>query len=1160
MRGNFRKIWAVLLLFSCLGSSDGHAQRLPWPAVDPLAEAAYLDILPEMQHGRHGKSQAMWLAGAKAFSQHPSDQLLFLLGLGNTLRMRAKFAESLACYHLCQDRYKTLLAQNPTAKALLVEGYADLAFEYNQVSTRQAAIDACTKVHALLPADSPRKTILARKIAVLCRILKQFELADKWLATAQATDNGLCGESAQLRCELAYAAIKKDSFDLAETHFEAARQLMAACGNVLQEDWITYYFYVSELHSAQSSTFSTSLAEMEAAENALKAAVKIGETHPEVVSNLLYVCQGKLAKLRSELGDFAGAVPYAESSVNGQVGRDIFPRGISQAYTHLGDIHHYLGHFEQALNCYQQAWLWLHNSNEIGQGTYFSRLANYAQELINIGKFTEGEKHMHDAIAGFVAKSPDDYTRLGKQYENLGIGYLLQRKNEAAISAFQNALCNYEMTNAVSWPDHCYSQVQLAVAYKAVGNLEMAHAHLDKSRMELAKISPNNPMERAIVLEVITDFYIQEGNFGEAFNLNDLFMREMVGPTAVMGKDSLECPNLDKSVSPWHTLAAASQKASILWGRYRETHDLRYLHANLACSQKALAKLRKLRQEHNNEQEKLRVNQYWQTLFEKAMRAAMELHAQTHSPEHLQTAFEIAEQSRAMLLMEAVLDNHVLETNAQSASLADRRQRTQTRIMRLRQAINASASSSGDMASLTSELLAAENELDRIMEEIKAANPKYSDLVNAFDVVTVAELQPQLQRAQRGLVEYFYGDSAIHAMVVTPDTFFVHTFHPDAAFNNTLESLTRSLHQKPELVGEKAAQAFASQSQTILKAIWQPIAAYLPRAVTVIPDGPLSFISFEALADSVPAKPPFGFQHLGYLLERHTISYDYSATFLARHQYRPAPRRNNVLAIAPSFGENPNVAPLPESVNGVRKLAGDFPEVNALLENAGTKRAFLEHAPQSAIIDLATHGRYDHKNFLNSCIYFSPDGSGDSILLLNELYTLNLPAQLAILEACETGLGDYQQGEGVMSLARGFTYAGCRSVLMSLWEVAECPSTRTIMGDFFNNLADSLPRDEAIAKAKRDFLNQLRLEKGYAIDQTHPYYWSELVMIGDNSPLPIAKPQQSWTMTLLGFAGIVFTLAVGAWIGRKRYLLAKAKRNAVQGLNTANSGMAASRS
>jgi CHAT domain-containing protein/tetratricopeptide (TPR) repeat protein len=1132
---DFRRILAGLLLWGCLTGVKVHATAIPWQPHDPAVFHAYDKIEAKMRLGQHAVAETLWFSAITRFSTDPHDQLIFVLGLGNQLRLRAKFEDAFACYQVCQTKFKEILTNQPEAQAALLEGYADLAFEGPQKPARLKAIETCSAIFSKMPFNAPRKAVLARKIAVLCRLTKDYFAADKWLDTAQELDQGPPSESALLQLEIAHQAFKDGDFAKCANQLMRADSAMREANGVLQEDWITYHFYATELHYATGSTPTTSLVALEKAEKACKAAVDIGERFPEVVPNLLYVCYGKYAKIRAELGDYAGAIPFAEKSVDGQVKRRISPRGISQAYSFLGEFHHYIGNFEQALNYYRQAWLSLMHVRDI-EDIYITRLANYAQELINLQEFADGEKYMTQAIDGFVAKFPDDYARLGKQHSNLGIGYLEQAKFEEAILSFENAVCNFERAVSMPWADHCYALIHLAKAQHAAGNWEEATANLERSLADLGYIPVVNRMDRAMVLEVVTEFLIETEKFEDALKVNHRFMHEMVGYSA-LGIDALNCPNLDHSVSPWHTLTAVSQKADILWGRYRETKDVNFLQASLACSQKALAKLRKLRQEHNNEQEKLRINKYWHTLFENAMRAAMELHHISQSPVYLTTAFEIAEQSKAMLLMEAVLDNQVLESNAQTAALVDQRQRVQTRIFRLHEVINAATTPRRQLVELQAELFNTEKELDQIMLAIQRANPKYSDLVNAFDVVTVTELQPILQIDERALLEYFYADSAIYTLLVTGDTFIVQTYVPDSTFRSSLKALTNATHQLPTEASNDQAAQFLAHSTKILDAIWRPIEKFLPKNITVIPDGPLSFVSFESLADAVPKQGQPEFHNLSYLLERYTISYDYSGTFMARQAGRKAFSANKVLAIAPSFGEKAAVPELAESMHGIRKLASEYNDVHALVGENGSKKAFLQNAESNQIIDLATHGRFDSKNFLNSCIYFSPDGTGDSILFLNELYTLNLPAELAILEACETGLGDYHQGEGVMSLARGFTYAGCRSVLMSLWKVSESKSTRTIMDGFFNNLADSLPRDEAIAKAKRDFLKQIRNERGYSSIQAHPFYWSELVMIGDHSPLPITRTTSKpmpWII-LCSSAVAIFLVSAILFLRRKKH-------------------------
>jgi len=211
---------------------------------------------------------------------------------------------------------------------------------------------------------------------------------------------------------------------------------------------------------------------------------------------------------------------------------------------------------------------------------------------------------------------------------------------------------------------------------------------------------------------------------------------------------------------------------------------------------------------------------------------------------------------------------------------------------------------------------------------------------------------------------------------------------------------------------------------------------------------------------------------------------------------RPLPAtREEVLAISNLFGDAATVWLGPEATEARAKSAGTGP----------------------SLIHFAAHGILDPQVPLDSAIALSipesPEFGGDNGLLqVWEIFeSLRIQADLVTLSGCETALGQELAGEGMVGLTRAFQYAGARSVLASLWSVAD-RSTAELMKSFYGYLRDGQPKDQALRSAQMDMIQARSTDEEHTpvtrgvkvlakesgeTSYASPFYWAAFQLFGD---------------------------------------------------------------
>ncbi|RFN58917.1 CHAT domain-containing protein [Marixanthomonas ophiurae] len=294
--------------------------------------------------------------------------------------------------------------------------------------------------------------------------------------------------------------------------------------------------------------------------------------------------------------------------------------------------------------------------------------------------------------------------------------------------------------------------------------------------------------------------------------------------------------------------------------------------------------------------------------------------------------------------------------------------------------------------------------------------------------------------------------------------------------------------------------SYLEKSKKLFAVLIEPMSVEKYDKLTIINDGFLGYLPFETLIS----------ENKSFLLENYQISYSTSLKLWSIQNENNEGSSTKFTAFSPkyklSFAANTEDKAVKDLVReGNYELLGAEREaktINALFDGRlytaeeATKNNFVSNVSSYDVLHLAMHAVLDEDNPAKSSLIFE----NNEKLYLPEFYKLKIPAQLAVLSACNTGVGEIKRGEGVQSLSRAFTYAGVKSTVMSLWPAPD-KETPEIMVSFYKNLKKGENKAQALQQAKLDYLKNTKTEK-----LQHPFYWAGFVLSGDNSPIQFSKP------------------------------------------------------
>lgn len=548
--------------------------------------------------------------------------------------------------------------------------------------------------------------------------------------------------------------------------------------------------------------------------------------------------------------------------------------------------------------------------------------------------------------------------------------------------------------------------------------------------------------------------------------------------------------------------------------------------------------------------------------YQSAIRLAFRLYQANVEPEtYAELAYYFSEKSKSVILQARMREQTALQLDAIPQELKEKDRSLRNNMGFYRNLLfQEQQKTNPDTAKIqlwNQYLLDFQLDRDELLAHLQENYPTYYQFRFQNQPASFEELKQALVQEGSGAVIYTIGEYALFSWYLyqQKDELEVafQRLAVDEIWKEDLSDFIRGMRDYDRILEFAGTRDFwkdfVDQSHHWYKELLHPVlsrGSHEQGELVIVPDGLLGYLPFELLIKQIPKSDLLAgeYAELDYVLRSWTVRYEYAASFLIP-QLAPKHDSRELIAIAPEYiqkdesflavegarGEETRLRsmepqwwpPLGYNKKEANSITGIAKGISLIGAEAQEAR-FREIAHEYQVLHLAMHAFADDEAPLYSGLVFSQpdsiaqtDSIDDGILYAHELYQLPLTAELAVLSACNTGTGKLAEGEGILSLARAFKYAGVSNIVMSLWQ-ADDRATSDIMTTFYKGLRNGTSKHEALREAKLQYLQNSK--------RAHPFFWATFVLYGDDQPVEIRR-QYGWmfwllvlsVLTIVGYAG-----------------------------------------
>ncbi|NJK75210.1 MAG: tetratricopeptide repeat protein [Microcoleus sp. SU_5_6] len=839
----------------------------------------------------------------------------------------------------------------------------------------------------------------------------------------------------------------------------------------------------------------------------------------------------------SDLGEKQQALEYYRQSlpltraVGDRRGEAITLNNIGKVYSDLGEPQTALEHYNRSLSL----------SRELGDRTQeATTLNNIAVVYLTLGETQKALEYFDRSLplsraVGNRSNEAVTLSNIGKIYSDLG-------EKQQALEYYQQSLSLSQTAGDRSIQANIL--INLGAAYSELGEIEKAleyyHQSLHFSRAAGDRIG------EATTLSNMGRIYDDAGNRQEALKYFDraLFLKRATGDRSgeatilkniglaylKLGEKQQALEYFSQSLVLSRAVGNPGIEAVTLFGMAAAKRDLGKLNEAIKDIEASIKIIENLRTKIASNELRTSYFSTVQDYYEFYIDLLMQLHKTQPKSGYDAKALAASERSRARSLLELLKEAKTNIREGISSDLLHQEQQLQQQLddieKRRIELVSSSTPNQDAVENLDKKRLELLQKYQQNQTQIRSTSPRYASLTQP-QPLALREIQKQILDKNTVLLEYSLGEKQSYLWVVTTTEITSYELPKRAdietAARNFRDTVTNPRYRD---LPKRVAEASANLSELIL----QPAAAQLGnKRLLIVPDGVLHYTPFAALSLPKAAQPNAN----NFLIFQHEIITLPSASTLAilRQNYadRKPPTQTLAILADPVFSldderikgkitqttteklESNNLglsrslrtsdlgwppARLPFTRQEAQTILGLLPPVSSSQKfdfDASRTTATDGSLANYQIVHFATHGIANSQNpELSGILMSMVDDKGNLVngfLRLTDIFNLKLAANLVVLSACQTGLGQNIQGEGMVGLTRGFMYAGAQRVGVSLWNVDD-EGTSVLMQKFYQKmLQEKLAPAAALRAAQMELMSQEKWRS--------PYYWAAFTLQGE---------------------------------------------------------------